>query len=66
MVEAGAFNIDVPWKAASQASEINPKNLNLDKFADNVATSPKTPEVILEMESMLDFHRNQGRSLVDA
>ncbi|HLP60306.1 MAG TPA: D-alanine--poly(phosphoribitol) ligase subunit DltA [Candidatus Deferrimicrobium sp.] len=57
LVAAGTVNIDVALESASpRIQKLIRKNLNLDKFKENVCyIAEKYPHVILEMEMMIGF-----------
>jgi len=57
MVEAGTVNIDLALESASpRIQKLIHKNLNLEKFAENIGyIIDKYPRVLLEMELMIGF-----------
>ncbi len=57
MVEAGTVNIDLALESASpRIQKLIHKNLNLEKFAENIRyIIDKYPKVLLEMELMIGF-----------
>jgi radical SAM superfamily enzyme YgiQ (UPF0313 family) len=67
MVEAGTVNIDLALETASpRLQKLIAKQLNLEKFEENVHyITKKHPQVILEMEMMIG-PTNRSRSHDDA
>jgi non-ribosomal peptide synthetase component F len=57
MIQAGTVNVDVALESASpRIQKLIRKNLNLEKFEENVKYIAETyPHVILEMEMMIGF-----------